>query len=631
MNFQGRDVASNRKHIVLCNGSTLPKGLKKGVDDKVWNLTDKNGKSLFGIILLAKFVNNVSHLPDRVKDFLELAPNLFIIDRKIERGPNNSVEFNKWSRTIHFVMKVRDGKFWKQDETRKLLSQAVTFMTGDNTYEFYFQDGYPSTAFNLFDQAGISVELGDEKKQVALFSGGLDSFTGSVDFLETNKDSKLILISHTSGNPSTKATQERIYKILEKEYPNKTIWYKFKCHMKGVRAPEESQRTRSLLYTSVAYALSQMFKESSFTFFENGVTSLNFPKRADMINARSSRTTHPRTIWHLKNFLTHLHGKPFEINHPYLLLTKTDVIAKLKTFNKNHFINSTVSCSVALKKEGNFTHCGTCSQCVDRRFAMHASYLDEDDGQGIYTKNFITEKIEDNADRLTILDHVRQAMEFKDATEDGFYIDKAYELGDLLDYMNTDEETALHLLFNLCKKHGQQIHASIIRMRETYDDPFKEITKGSFLDIVKEKEYLKPDVKRLCEKIKRKLTESLPIMFRKNLPKDENDLNDKINGVINGEAEQYGREFPSIQFASIRTVVDHSFGRYNLLIETKYLRGNTGERIVTDGISADIIKYPIEAHLFFLLYDPERKISSDNLFKETFENKRANITIDIIR
>ena len=631
MNFQGRVVEKNNfKHIALCNGATLPNGLKRK-GDKLWHLTDDAGKAVFGTILLEKFVNQVSHIPDRVKDLLEIAGNLFIIDRKVGRGTTNSIEFDGWSRTIHFIMKVRDGKFWMQETTRNLLSEAVTFMTGDYQYQFLFQDGYPSTAFNLFDQTGISVGLDDGKKHIALFSGGLDSFTGAVDFLENNKNSKLFLISHTSGNPSTKSTQQRIYKLLEELYPQRTTWYKFKCHMTGVRAVEESQRTRSILYSSVAYALSSIFKEDSFTFFENGVTSLNFPKRADMINARSSRTTHPRTIWHLKNFLTHLHGKPFEIKHPYLLLTKTDVIAKLKTFNKNQYINNTVSCSVALKKDGNFTHCGTCSQCVDRRFAMHASQLDEDDGQGIYMKNFILDKINDDADRLTILDHVRQAMKFKDITEDGFYIDMAAELGNLLEYMNTDEETAFHLLYSLCKKHGQQIHAAILRMRNVYDDPFTEITKGSFLDLVNEKEYLKPEAKLLCEKIKKKLDEALPIMFRKNLPKDENDLNDKINGIINGEAEQYGREFPSIQFSSIRTVVDHSFGSSNLLIESKYLRGNTGERVVTDGISADLIKYPSESHLLFLLYDPERKIANDDLLKKTYEQKRNNVIVYIFR
>jgi hypothetical protein len=207
----------------------------------------------------------------------------------------------------------------------------------------------------------------------------------------------------------------------------------------------------------------------------------------------------------------------------------------------------------------------------------------------------------------------------------------ASELSNILNYMYSDEETAFYNIFNLCKKHGEQIHTAISRMRTIYDDPFREIMKGSFIDFVKEKEYLKPDTKRLCERICRKLDEALPIMFYLNPPKNETDLNAKINGIICGEAEQYGREFPSIQFASIRTVSDHSFGSYNLLIETKYLRGHTGETVVTNGISADIMKYPKEAYLLFLLYDPDRKISSDSIFKETFENKRDNVIIHIIR
>lgn len=401
--------------------------------------------------------------------------------------------------------------------------------------------------------------------------------------------------------------------------------------MKGPRATEESQRTRSFLYSSVAYAISNVFKVDSFTFFENGITSLNFPKRADMINARSSRTTHPKTIWLLQRFFEHFNNRSFEIKHPYLLFTKTDVIAKLKGYNKASYINNTVSCSVALKTEGNFTHCGTCSQCVDRRFAMYASQLDVDDGLGIYAKNFITEKIEVDTDRLTIIDHIRQAINFLHSNSNKFYTDMAMELSDLLEYMNTDEETAFNQLYTLCRKHGEQIHSAILRMRSVHDDPFSLIAKGSFLDIVKEKEYLKPDVRRLCARITDKLQTVIPIMFKNNAPKNENDLNDKINAIINGEADQYGREFPSIRFSSIRTVIDHSFASHNLLIESKFLRGNTGERVITDAIGADMIKYPKEAHLLFLLYDPERKISLDSLLKETFEAKQSNVTISIIR
>lgn len=622
-------MAQNPKHIILCNGATLPKGLKRK-GDTVLELSNKDGKLEGGKILLEKFVLSLQHIPSRVKDLLELASLLFIADRTIDRGQPTAVEFDKWSRTIHFVMKVRDESFWNQHQTASLLSQALTFMTGDYEYQFYFQAGLSNTSFNLFDSAGISIDW-KEPTKVALFSGGLDSFTGAIDFLETNKDTRLLLVSHKSGNPSTRSTQERVYKILEQNYPGRTTWYKFQCHMKGGRAREETQRTRSFLYSSVAYALSHICQSDELTFFENGITSLNFPKRSDMINARSSRTTHPRTIWHLSNFFTHFHGRPFKIQHPYLLLTKTDVIAKLREYKKAEYINSTVSCSATFKKEGNFTHCGTCSQCVDRRFAMHASHLDAEDGLGIYTKNFITENIDEPGDRLTVLDHVIQAMKFKNATDDSFYDDMANELLDILEYLDTDEEAAFKEIFQLCKRHGSQIHSAIIRMRTIYDDPFEKIIKGSFLDFISEKEYLKTDSQRLVEKICQKLADALPIIFQKNAPKDENDLNDKIHGILQGEAEGYGREFPSVSFAMAKTVLDHSFSSQNLLIETKYLRGATTPSKITDALSSDIIKYPADCPLMFVIYDPERMVKDEKEFINAFTIKREKLTIHLIR
>ena len=411
-------MSSARKHIVLCNGAMLPKRLKKK-DDKLIELYHE-GKNRNINIELPSFIAEQLHLKDRLKDLLEISSCVFLADRKVIRGTINDLEYRSWSRNFNFVIKVRDIDFWDNETVKNTLSNALCFMTGDNQISFTFEAGRNTFPTNLFDNDNYDATA-TSPTRVILFSGGLDSFTGVIDVLENINDS-ICLVSHNSGNPATINTQKNVYNKIKELYPNRTKHIKFKCNMTGGRAPDETQRTRSFLYSSIAYTISSNLGINELYFYENGITSLNFPKRADMINARSSRTTHPKTIKLLSDFYTLMNdGQAFKVQHPYLFKTKSDVISILKNLNKSFLVNNTVSCSKVFKTSENHTHCGTCSQCVDRRFAMYYSEMDIDDGNGIYSINFILDSIENGGDRTTIIDYVRQALEFKKYSASGFY------------------------------------------------------------------------------------------------------------------------------------------------------------------------------------------------------------------
>lgn len=615
-----------KKHIVLCNGASIPKRLKRK-NDKVIELFNE-GENKNVNIELPNFIKNQLHLKDRLKDLLEISSCVFLADRKVTRGTNNDLEFKSWSRNFHYVIKVRDFDFWNNDKLKKLLSEALCFMTGDNQYDFTFESGRDTFPTNLFDNDNYDTTT-NEPTKVILFSGGLDSFTGVVDVLEKTQDS-ICLVSHNSGNPTTANTQKNVYNKIKELYPGRTKHIKFRCNMVGGRAPDETQRTRSFLYSSIAYAISSNIGVNELYFYENGITSLNFPKRADMINARSSRTTHPKTIKLLSDFYSLIHEQTaFNICHPYIFKTKSDVISILRQLDKSYLVNNTVSCSKVFKTVDNHTHCGTCSQCVDRRFAMYYSDMDLDDGNGIYSINFILESIEDGGDRTTIIDYVRQAIEFKKYSKGKFYHELADQLIDVLDYIEGTQEKVFDDIYELCKRHGNQVSESASKMRLKHDDISFNVEKNSFLDIVNERSFLKPPVKLLVDEICNRLGRAIPISFQKNQPKNENDLNDKINGIISSERIEYEREFPTISFALAKTIPDHSINGNELLIETKYIRGSTTPSVITDGISSDLIKYS-GCHKLFVVYDPHRKISDDNRFKRDFEAK-SDCTIYVVR
>ena len=65
------------------------------------------------------FVRDVSHLPSRILDLLEIAAYVFCADRLASRGRKDNVEYHSWPRLFHFVIKVRDFDFWDTHDVKE--------------------------------------------------------------------------------------------------------------------------------------------------------------------------------------------------------------------------------------------------------------------------------------------------------------------------------------------------------------------------------------------------------------------------------------------------------------------------------------------------------------------------------
>jgi hypothetical protein len=86
-------------------------------------------------------------------------------------------------------------------------------------------------------------------------------------------------------------------------------------------------------------------------------------------------------------------------------------------------------------------------------------------------------------------------------------------------------------------------------------------------------------------------------------------------------------EHPSIPFACARVTADHIVDS-TLLVEAKFIRDGTPPSKASEGIAADLTKYTAGAHILFLVYDPDRRIADDGVFKRDFECKgRCTVTI----
>ena len=107
------------------------------------------------------------------------------------------------------------------------------------------------------------------------------------------------------------------------------------------------------------------------------------PISPQVIGTMSTRTTHPlalRKIVRIFDLLAESLGHSrIALENPYQWLTKSEVIGRLQAAGGERLIAQSVSCTSLQAQSNTHTHCGSCSQCLDRRFAIVALGLEEYD------------------------------------------------------------------------------------------------------------------------------------------------------------------------------------------------------------------------------------------------------------
>jgi len=329
------------------------------------------------------------------------------------------------------------------------------------------------------------------------------------------------------------------------------------------------------------------------------------------------------------NFLCFF-DRDFDILTPYCLKTKEDVLSIFKKYDEKAILSSSVSCSSTRNQPGNTDHCGCCSQCIDRRLAAYATGLDEYDA--LYAKDFITKIPDDdnNETRQRLYYTLRLASAEKAKSAMDLYTNYPDEMTDVVNYWpgdNLDDRLAeIYLLF---ARFGDSVLRGAQAMRAKHDDLSIPTPDNSFLSILSSRDYLKTPTRIRVDEINKILITSIPQVFHKEKPKNENDFNDKIKALLAAARSSFTREYPVLKFGITSYKAD--LGEEGLIIESKYLRDKVTSSVATEGIAADITKVPAGVGLLFVVYDPARNIKDDDAFIDGFEQKRQDCFVRVYR
>lgn len=313
------------------------------------------------LVPIAYFQGKVT---DEAYGLLFLSAIVYAIDRSVSR---HKYSIDGWSREFDVEILLPKHKIFQENKNQ--IDKMLSFLTGDYWNCQFVDEGvirYPKFKMTTFYD-GIT--------QVNLFSGGLDSLIGAIDYLERNPEGHLYLSSHYDKFMSgPKTDQKRVYRALKEKYANHALRYGSPIMISPSESIETSCRSRSFIFLSLATIVAE-YAGCSVAVPENGSVSLNYPLSPSRRASCSTRTTHPLFIMRFQDLIKQLGLKP-KVFNPYEFYTKGEMVQNCA--NKS-FLLDILPLSNSCGKRSmhqqmydhrNATHCAHCMPCMYRKAAL---------------------------------------------------------------------------------------------------------------------------------------------------------------------------------------------------------------------------------------------------------------------
>lgn len=315
-------------------------------------------------------------------DLLVVAGTCYVVDKATAR---RSVS-DAWTRDLSVSFPVSDPERWEKVAPR--LDAALSFLSGD-----VWRTSFRKSSCDLFvapktrRKRTPSPDEPDTFDAITLFSGGLDSLIGVIDYLQENAESRIMLIGHYDA-PGPKSQQEDLYQRMKTRFPGRTKLVQVRVSQRPSKNTESTLRSRSIVFIGLGiYAASETGFDVPLLAPENGMIALNPPLTPSRSGSCSTRTMHPFYLNTLRSILKDL-GLGNELVNPSALKTKGECVTQCRDLELlSGLVSLTVSCSHGSRRQNwarkKATNCGYCVPCLFRRAALHAANLDSGKDYGI--------------------------------------------------------------------------------------------------------------------------------------------------------------------------------------------------------------------------------------------------------
>jgi len=618
-----------RDHIIRCGASAS--SVSKAKQHSLLSLNLWGNKSNITLKISDISEKMCASLPDAVLDLIEIATYVYCADQAITRGGSGVINYGSdWRRNMQFQVPIRCHDFWTREEVTETLIETLDFLSDDN-YSFNFSKlANPPNAATYLDFQSESNE-GFKADEVLLFSGGLDSLSGAIQELK-GEERRVALVSHRPV-PKIYKRQQVLVNELKKITTTKLLHVPVWVNKDESLGKEYTQRSRSFLYACLATGVATLFGLSRIRFYENGVLSFNIPISAQVLGARATRSTHPKALRGFERLFSLVLDKDFLVENPFEWKTKAEISSLLLSNNAGNLIKHSVSCTRTFEATKLHSHCGTCSQCIDRRFGILAANAAVFDPDEMYKVDVLTGPREPGESKTLIESYVRTAREIT-GMDDAQFFERFPELNRALHHMSGSADDIAGRIFELYKRHAKGVEDVLSEALKAHslDLLHGNLPDSSILSIVARKDHLKDPWQNYAIELAAILAKGLPIAFPGNSkPKNEKDLQDKAHACLTSAGDKLNKEHPMLQYGVVGTKPDFSKKDCTLFVELKNFSAKSRVSKTVDEIIADSKKYTnLGAHVLFVVYDKKRSVVDDESFISSVE-VLPDVLVRIIR
>jgi hypothetical protein len=400
-------------------------------------------------------------IPSAFHDLLEIAAYVASGDHAHRRGQQDVDTLGaNWRRRLHYHIPVRNAALWNDPEMQAIVRETLDYLS-DDFYDFTFcaaKDAPPlQDYFAGFDTGALPKQL---PEQVMMFSGGLDSLAGAIEEIVVKKR-VAALVNHQSTRKFKRLYESLTGGLLEKCGDMRPLHLRVEINKAQALNKEYTQRARSFLYASLGATVGMMLGLRKLCFYENGIVSLNLPVCAQVIGGRATRTTHPRVLAGFQKLFSKLAGDTFVVENPFLWNTKGEVIKKITAAGCGHLIEHSRSCAHTWQTTNTHTHCGVCSQCIDRRFGVVAAGAEEFDPLRIYKLDIFTQSPPQDADKIMGAAYLNKAIQFETAKEVPQFIADHAEVRRVLRHVEGTPTGAAQRIMELHQRHAKEVFGAL--------------------------------------------------------------------------------------------------------------------------------------------------------------------------
>lgn len=398
--------------------------------------------------------------PVQFQDLTEIAAYVYCADQMISRTKQDTDSFGgNWRRDLHFHIPVRMPEIWLRPDVNTALVKLLNFLSDDH-YQFSFYQAKEPPKFQSYLGFDQTADPRFAPEQVMLFSGGLDSLAGAVDEILLQKRN-VALVTHKSTSKNNKILRQLRNMLTKKAGARPPLCVSVRASKRRDEAREYTQRTRSFLFAAFGVTVARMLGLNNLRFYENGPVSLNLPVCAQVVGGRSTRTTHPRVIAGFQNLFSLLAEEHFTVENPYLWKTKAEVIDVILKAGHPDLIAPSISCAHTWERKLDVTHCGTCSQCIDRRIAIVAANAEAHDSEDQYKHDIFTGSRPKEDDKILTAAYLERANEIENLNSVGAFISKFPTVLRAVQALPGNAEANAQRAFDLYKRHAQEVKRAV--------------------------------------------------------------------------------------------------------------------------------------------------------------------------